>query len=204
ESRQLLVSAQNEERANKQALATANKLVANTVKDNIAAENMLVVSMQKLNAESERTVQDTIKKTNAYEQLKREYNEAAYATKTLAAELVLLERSGNASAATLTKLRKELKEQQAATLQQSNALLQMEQAIGQNQRAVGNYANATAEINQVLRELPNFAISAQTGILSLSNNLPMLQASLVRLKNTVDQNTGAALGWNGVMKTIVQ
>ncbi len=37
-----------------------------------------------------------------------------------------------------------------------------------------SFFNTTGQMIQVIRELPNFAISAQTGIMSLSNNLPTL------------------------------
>lgn len=197
-----LTNAQKEERSVKEALANANKQVAATVRDNVLAENALIAAKTQLEARMAAEIAAAARQENAYEKLKREYNDAAYAVKTLAAEYVILQRSGTASVDELERLRKELQLQQEATLQQSNALLQMEQAVGQNQRAVGNYANATGEINQILREMPNFAISAQTGILSLSNNLPMLQASLSRLAQTVDVNTGAAIGWRGVLRTV--
>lgn len=197
-----LTNAQKEERSVKEALANANKQVAATVRDNVLAENALIAAKAQLEAKAASEIAAAARQENAYEKLKREYNEAAYAVKTLAAEYVNLKNSGRASVEELEKLSKELKAQQEATLQQSNALLQMEQAVGQNQRAVGNYANATGEINQILRELPNFAISTQTGILSLSNNLPMLQTALSRLAQTVDVNTGAAIGWRGVLKTL--
>lgn len=202
DAKHLLANAINEEKAIKKELAAANKQVAATVKDNILAESLLTRELDKLNAASERQIAEANKQSNAYEILKREYNEAALATKTLAAEYVILQRSGNASVEQLNKMKLALDAQQKATLSQSTALLQMEQAVGQNQRAVGHYANATGEITQILREMPNFAISAQTGILSLSNNLPMLQASLSRLAQTIDVNTGKAIGWSGVLKTV--
>ena len=40
--------------------------------------------------------------------------------------------------------------------------------------AGASYFNTTGQMIQVIRELPNFAISAQTGLMSLSNNLPTL------------------------------
>lgn len=54
----------------------------------------------------------------------------------------------------------------------------MKQAYGDYGMAVGNYSTATKmlgiNIGQVMKEMPNFAISARTGIMSLTNNLPML------------------------------
>ena len=41
------------------------------------------------------------------------------------------------------------------------------------------YYNSTGQMIQIIRELPNFAISAQTGLMSLSNNLPMLMDGFI-------------------------
>lgn len=202
DAKRLLTAALAEERAAKEEVAAANKKVGATVRDNLAAEALLTRELDRLTTAADRQAASLARDSNAYEQLKREYNEAAYATKQLAAEFVIAQREGRHTTEELERMRQALQAQQEATLAQSNALLQMEQAVGQNQRAVGAYANATGEITQILRELPNFAISAQTGILSLSNNLPMLQASLSRLAQTVDANTGQAIGWRGVLRTL--
>lgn len=195
-------AAEKERVAQAKAQAQAQVAATKAQKDAELATRVLQKALDDMNAQKAKEQALLDKNSNAYETLKREYNEAAYATKTLAAEYVILQREGTASADTLATMSKRLKDQQVATLGQSNALLQMEQAVGQNQRSVGNYANATGEITQILRELPNFAISAQTGILSLSNNVPMLQAALSRLAQTTDVNTGKAVGWAGVLKTL--
>lgn len=66
---------------------------------------------------------------------------------------------------------KNLKEQRAE-LQNAQA------AYGKYTMNVGNYASATnmlaINLGQVMKEIPNFAISARIGIMSLTNNLPML------------------------------
>ena len=66
---------------------------------------------------------------------------------------------------------KSLKEQRAE-LQNAQA------AYGKYSMNVGNYASATnmlaINLGQVMKEVPNFAISARIGIMSLTNNLPML------------------------------
>ena len=67
-------------------------------------------------------------------------------------------------------------------------LKKLEGGSGRFQRNVGNYSNATFQLSQSLRELPAFAFSAQTGILALSNNLPMLVDSF----NQVKASTGSA------------
>lgn len=53
----------------------------------------------------------------------------------------------------------------------------LEATMGMYHKNVGNYTNATFQMTQVLREVPNFAQSAEIGIRSLSNNLPMLVES---------------------------
>lgn len=54
------------------------------------------------------------------------------------------------------------------------ALKTLDSNTGRFQRNVGNYASATNSLSQVLREMPAFTYSAQTGILGISNNLPIL------------------------------
>jgi hypothetical protein len=97
------------------------------------------------------------KESNAYEQLKKQYNEAALRAKALYIEL------GKNNQAT----------QDAITLAQKyhTQLTAAEQAVGQFQRQVGNYNGVGAQFNQLLRELPNAGISAQTFLISLSNNI---------------------------------
>lgn len=66
---------------------------------------------------------------------------------------------------------KNLKEQRAA-------LATAQAEYGKYSMNVGNYASATnmlaINLGQVMKEVPNFAISARIGIMSLTNNLPML------------------------------
>jgi hypothetical protein len=54
------------------------------------------------------------------------------------------------------------------------ALKTLDSNTGRFQRNVGNYATATHSLSQVLREMPAFTYSAQTGMLGISNNLPIL------------------------------
>ena len=54
-------------------------------------------------------------------------------------------------------------------------LAKLNAAYGNHQLNVGNYSSATKmlgiNIGQVMKEMPNFAISARIGIMSLTNNL---------------------------------
>jgi hypothetical protein len=76
-------------------------------------------------------------------------------------------------------------------------LKKLEGGSGRFQRNVGNYSNATFQLSQSLRELPAFAFSAQTGILALSNNLPMLIDEFNKMKLKVDETSGKVLGARG-------
>ena len=65
--------------------------------------------------------------------------------------------------------------QEQAELQENKARLEASQSTTRSTTGAGaSYFNTTGQMIQVIRELPNFAISAQTGLMSLSNNLPTL------------------------------
>ena len=62
-----------------------------------------------------------------------------------------------------------------AELQENKARLEASKSTTRSTTGAGaSYFNTTGQMIQVIRELPNFAISAQTGLMSLSNNLPTL------------------------------
>lgn len=68
-------------------------------------------------------------------------------------------------------------------LKRQRAALAAAQAdYGKYSMNVGNYASATnmlaINVGQVMKEMPNFAISARTGIMALTNNLPMLAEAI--------------------------
>lgn len=77
------------------------------------------------------------------------------------------------------KMLTELKEKRAE-------LSKLQQAYGNYNLNVGNYSSATKmlgiNIGQVLKEMPNFAISARIGIMSLTNNLPMLAETIKQVR----------------------
>lgn len=60
-------------------------------------------------------------------------------------------------------------------LKENKTALDEQQSTTRSTTGAGaSYFNTTGQMIQVIRELPNFAISAQTGLMSLSNNLPTL------------------------------
>lgn len=62
----------------------------------------------------------------------------------------------------------------------------IDETLGKNNRNVGNYKSGWNglgnSINQLTREMPAFAVSANTGFLALSNNIPILVDEISRLK----------------------
>ena len=71
--------------------------------------------------------------------------------------------------------KKVLTSNEQAKLQENKARLEASQSTTRSTTGAGaSYFNTTGQMIQVIRELPNFAISAQTGLMSLSNNLPTL------------------------------
>ena len=113
------------------------------------------------------------------------------------------------SAAEITQLSKLTNE---INIYQS-ALKKVDADIQKNQRNVGNYASGWNglgnSINQLSREMPAFANSAQTGFMALSNNLPILFDEISRIKtankeliaqglpvkSVFSQIAGAVLSW---------
>jgi len=81
-----------------------------------------------------------------------------------------------------------------------NSVTQLEKSMGQYSRNVGNYKNETFALTQVLREVPSFTYSATTGILALSNNLPMLADGFKNIAAATNEATGKVNGTMGALK----
>lgn len=90
-------------------------------------------------------------------------------------DLGRVRRGGDAGKALLTQISNVQKELNAA-----------EQASGRFQRNVGNYASAWNglgnSVQQVARELPSLAVSANTFFLAISNNLPTLVDEIAKVR----------------------
>lgn len=85
-------------------------------------------------------------------------------------------------------------------------LSKIEQGAGNFRRNVGNYASGFNSFNQVLREAPAFAVNAQTGLLALSNNLPIFADELKNARaagssfKDILKGLGASLfGFSGIV-----
>lgn len=121
--------------------------------------------------ESANEIRTTVQKTGHIEKLKAEVSNL-----TLQYErLNKTELEGAKGTQVLTSLKGKREE-----------LAKLNAAYGNHQLNVGNYSSATKmlgiNIGQVMKEMPNFAISARIGIMSLTNNLPMLAETIKQVR----------------------
>ena len=79
-------------------------------------------------------------------------------------------------------------------------LSKVEQKAGNNTRIMGDYRQQLFGLSQVFRELPAFTYSAQTGILGLSNNLPILADGFKQVAAATNEATGKVNGTIGALK----
>lgn len=129
-----------------------------------------------------KATQDLQKEANAYEQLKKQYNETASRAKALYIE------QGKNNQATIDAI--------ALAQKYHGQLMAAENAVGQFQRQVGNYNVVGAQFNQLLRELPNAGISAQTFLMALSNNITYFYEAVVAAR-AAGQSFSAIMGTLG-------
>lgn len=80
----------------------------------------------------------------------------------------------------------EWQRQAEAIKENEERLIKADEAIGRHQRKVGNYAGAisplTNQVNQLVREVPSLAMSANQFFLAISNNLPMFVDEVKRFQ----------------------
>ncbi len=112
--------------------------------------------------------------TSVYDALRKKYNDLSRAQIELAVR-------GRESGKVFRSIKDE------ATLLRVE-LDKAEQGAGRFSRNVGNYKSGFDglgnSVNQLTRELPAFAVSAQTGFLAISNNLPIFFDQLQKIKAT--------------------
>jgi hypothetical protein len=133
------------------------------------------VALEKLKKENKEDAKLRSDQVGAYEKLaialaknKREYK-----------DLFIAQKEGTTRA-------KELK---AAIDSMEVSIRSADAQVHQHQRNVGNYGNSfnglSNSVNQLTREMPAFANSAQTGFMAISNNLPILADAIndLKLKN---------------------
>lgn len=141
-------------------LATQRK---KTLQEEVKLNDLNTKSRERATTAAAKEAAQALKSVSAYDQLKQRYKIAANTAIELGASQGVLSQDFLEAS------------KQAQNL--SKQLFALESSVGRNQRNVGNYASAWNglgnSINQLSRELPAFAISTQTGILALSNNIPI-------------------------------
>lgn len=105
-----------------------------------------------------------------YKKLERELKTARDAYKDLAAAERENTAEGKAMLASIQALDFKLK--------------QIDASVGQFQKNVGNYGREMYSFTMVLREAPAFANSLQTGLMGISNNLPMLADDIKKMRDS--------------------
>lgn len=92
-------------------------------------------------------------------------------------------------------------------LKYNDVLKAVDAQVGKHQRNVGNYKSGFDglgnSINQITREMPAFAVSAQVGFLALSNNIPILADEIQRLSRNVAEMRAQGKQVPGVMSQIL-
>lgn len=212
------------ERANQKQeareIAAVNKAVADAEKKQIDAENKALLdnhrnkqanekstanlnkAIDKLTKERQKEEAQIQKNNSGYEQLKQEYDKAATAARELGTQLFNLKRSGSAGVGELKSLSIQADAASKKAKELAVGLYQVELASGNGSRKIGNYNALMFETNQLMREMPNFAMSARTGFMSLSNNFPMFADQFKNVSREIDANTGKMKGWKGALKEV--
>ena len=117
----------------------------------------------------------------------------------MSASLIKMTREYDALSKTMRE--SPLGKEMAKRIQDTSAALKaMDGSTGRFQRNVGDYKNQLFGLTQVFRELPGFTYSAQTGILGLSNNLPILADNFKSVAAATNEVTGKVNGTVGAMK----
>jgi len=177
----------------------------------IEREGRLAAAVQtaadKIAAARQRELDKLKESERAYNVLQSNYSRAQQAAKDLSAEYYLMsaefernnqrrmfaseqekriwEQSRASAATTLEDLRRRMNTAAAGALELNQSLQRIDRTVGQSQRNVGNYNSAAFALSQILREGPAFAYSFATGLLGISNNIPILvdQIQMLKVKN---------------------
>ena len=176
--------AENEEvQRNKVLLADRNKTLRQTAVDTLNAskvedENYNALTRENIEIEKNRQSlalrSKTIKEVAKYELI------LADAMERIEAIQLKLSQSTNLTKTEQTNLKNELKDLTNVAKVAQSELTNLNSAQGAAGASTRKFNAAQWNLVQVIREIPNFAISARVGLMSLSNNLPMLAESFMR------------------------
>lgn len=152
----------------------------NALKASLASESAFNKALQNEQKELQNTQKAVKFLTPEYDKLRERYNQQSRA---------LIEMSIKGKEASIVfKGLKQSNDELRASLDKA------EQGAGRFQRSVGDYGqvvNQTSQkfnalgnsVNQISRELPAFSVSINTGLLAISNNLPILFDALEKVNN---------------------
>lgn len=171
------------------------------------AYNDLIKVQATYTAQQEQTTQAQIAQTQATKEAisnKRleiqANNEGVSAYQRMKAAVELEHRALLNLGATQGTTSKAFKDAQISLQNNAKALHDLEQATGGVTRGVGDAYGPMFSFTQILREMPNFAISARIGFMSLSNNIPMFVDEFKRFSQSINETTGKAVGAMGAFK----
>lgn len=197
--------AQDYQNLQKQLANTQQQLEKNRVAE-IKLQQAREKAMDKYEAKLTKEQAQLAKANNLYNQTQAKVNALSQTYNNLAIKKELGQKLTGLEIIKLQTLTTELNTYQSA-------LRRVDADIQKNQRNVGNYASGWNglgnSINQLSREMPAFANSAQTGFMALSNNIPILFDEIEKIKNqnkdliaqglpvksTFSQIAGAVLSW---------
>ena len=153
--------------------ATVARVQLSKVSDEDAAKQK--VNSTALNAQLKEDVKLTSNLTSAYEKLNIQHKQAI--------------RTYQEYAVTLGETNKLTIQAKDNANRLGEQLVSIDKGVGNFKRNVGNYSSAWnglgMSIQQVAREMPNFAQSMQLGFLAISNNLPILADEIKRTKENI-------------------
>lgn len=137
-----------------------------------------IQALNKSERERKRVLQANVEigrtREDSYDRLSAQYT----ALKTLVNNMTTAEREQTDAGRTLVENLKDIYERMNA----------MQQATGKFQLQVGQYSKAVSGLNiattQVLRELPALAVSPTTFAIAISNNIPILQDYIIKVRES--------------------
>lgn len=121
-----------------------------------------------------------------YARLDAELTKVRTRAQDVGAQMFRLERAGDTTSKTYLRLQRRFENLSQITQLLDTRMKQIDSTLGKHQRHVGNYERGwnglAMSINQLTREAPAFAVSFQTGILALSNNIPIFIDEITKLR----------------------
>jgi hypothetical protein len=145
-------------------------------------------------------IQSTNEGVDAYKRLEAQTKLYVQAALREGAILEELKNKKNTNAQAIMKQNKVYSDAVQTSQKYVASLNTLKRQTGQADMATQGMYGATYSLTQVMRELPNFAIDARIGFMSLSNNLPYLAEQFSATAKSIDATTGKLVGGMGALK----